>query len=105
MPTFRASAFASAPAGRVTSADAITLPGERTKNKRPHVVPLAPTARALLMAQSPTDDLVFQIKSWSLHKSALDQRSGVSGWTIHDLRRTAATGMADIGIPPHIIEQ
>jgi integrase len=29
----------------------------------------------------------------------------VSGWTIHDLRRTAATGMADIGIPPHIIEQ
>jgi integrase len=86
-------------------ADAITLPGERTKNKRPHVVPLAPTARALLMAQSPTDDLVFQIKSWSLHKSALDQRSGVSGWTIHDLRRTAATGMADIGIPPHIIEQ
>ena len=86
-------------------ADAITLPGERTKNKRPHVVPLAPTARALLMAQSPTDDLVFQITSWSLHKSALDQRSGVSDWVFHDIRRTVATGMADIGIAPHIIEQ
>jgi hypothetical protein len=27
----------------------------------------------------------------------------VTGWTVHDLRRTAATGM-DIGIQPHIIE-
>ena len=25
-------------------------------------------------------------------------------WTIHDIRRSVATGMADIGIPPHIIE-
>jgi len=25
-------------------------------------------------------------------------------WRLHDLRRTAATGMADIGIPPHIVE-
>ena len=29
-------------------ADAIQLPSERTKNRRAHVVPLAPTARALL---------------------------------------------------------
>ena len=28
----------------------------------------------------------------------------VSSWVIHDLRRTAATGMAEIGIQPHIIE-
>jgi integrase len=28
----------------------------------------------------------------------------IPAWRIHDLRRTAATGMAGIGIPPHIIE-
>jgi hypothetical protein len=28
----------------------------------------------------------------------------VRTWTLHDLRRTAATKMADIGIQPHVIE-
>ena len=28
----------------------------------------------------------------------------IAPWRIHDLRRTAATGMAEIGIPPHIVE-
>jgi integrase len=28
----------------------------------------------------------------------------VAEWTLHDCRRAAATGMADIGVPPHIIE-
>jgi hypothetical protein len=25
-------------------------------------------------------------------------------WVLHDLRRTAATGMADLGIAPHVVE-
>ena len=29
---------------------------------------------------------------------------GVPPWRLHDLRRTAATGMADIGVLPHVIE-
>ena len=37
-------------------------------------------------------------------KDELDKRSGVAGWVIHDIRRSVATGMADIGIAPHIIE-
>ena len=32
-------------------------------------------------------------------------RSGVKNWTTHDLRRTVATRMADLGILPHVIEQ
>lgn len=83
----------------------LNLPAERTKNKRPHVVPLAPTAQALLEARPRTNDVVFKFTAWSYSKRLLDQCSGVSDWTIHDLRRTTATGMADIGIPPHIIEQ
>ena len=82
----------------------LNLPGERTKNKRPHVVPLTPTARTLLEGQPRTGDAVFEFTAWAYSKDLLDKRSGVGDWVIHDLRRTAATGMADIGIAPHIIE-
>jgi integrase len=43
---------------------------------------------------------------WGKSKIALDARSGVSeAWGPHDIRRTVATRMADIGVQPHIIEQ
>ena len=46
---------------------------------------------------------------WSHRKKKLDTAIAENGkplppWTIHDIRRTVATGMADIGIQPHIIE-
>jgi hypothetical protein len=35
----------------------------------------------------------------------LTERVGFSDWTIHDIRRSVATGIANIGIAPHIIEE
>jgi integrase len=35
----------------------------------------------------------------------LDQLSGVSGWTLHDLRRIVATRLVEMGIAPHVIER
>jgi integrase len=88
-----------------TSSVGITLPAERTKNKRPHIVPLAHTARRLLKDHPRTDERVFgSFSSWSFAKKKLDLRCGVTAWTLHDIRRTVATRMADIGIQPHIIE-
>ena len=43
--------------------------------------------------------------TWAEGKAALDMRSGVAGWKVHDIRRTVATKMADIGVAPHVIEQ
>ena len=43
--------------------------------------------------------------AWSRGKAALDQRSGVKDWTTHDIRRSVATKLADLGIMPHVIEQ
>ena len=43
--------------------------------------------------------------SWSAAKDRLDAASGVTDWNVHDLRRTVATRMADLGAQPHIIEQ
>ena len=42
----------------------------------------------------------FSVLAWSTCKDELDKRSGVSSWVIHDIRRSVATGMADIGIAP-----
>jgi integrase len=87
----------------------ISLPGSRTKNGRPHEIPMSPTVRGLLEAQPRRRDLVFGIRGGpfsrlSHGKAALDARLVLSHWTHHDLRRTAATRMADIGIQPHVIE-
>jgi integrase len=58
-----------------------------------------------------TGDFVFAhggFRSWSYGKQQLDARlaAGVQlePWTVHDLRRSVATGMAEIGIQPHIVE-
>jgi integrase len=94
----------------------IVLAKERVKNKRTHVVPLSGPALAILQAQPRRDgcDLVFGygkkgFSSWAHAKERLDRAIAengkpISAWTIHDLRRTAVTGMAEIGVEPHIIE-
>jgi integrase len=90
----------------------ITLAAERTKNARPHEVPITATVGSLLELRDKVDgrDLIFgrgdgPFSGWSKAKTALDGRTGpLKHWTLHDLRRTAATGMAGIGIQPHVIE-
>jgi integrase len=91
----------------------ISLPGERTKNGRPHVIPMSPTVLALLRACPSVRDRpwVFGLRGkgwnrWGQEKLALNARLPrlMKSWTVRDLRRTAATGMADIGIQPHVIE-
>ena len=106
----------------------VVLPPERTKNKRLHELPLSNTARAILERQrrrknddkSPRD-LIFGrdqggFSGWSVAKRRLDQyllaarreadpkAKPMPDWRLHDLRRTAATGMAELGVLPHIIE-
>jgi integrase len=88
-----------------------TLPGERTKNHRPLVLALPPLALALIPAgtSNGVPGYVFggdkPVTSFSRVKDALDAAMpGVAPWRLHDLRRTAATGMADLGIAPHIVE-
>jgi integrase len=89
----------------------ITLPPERTKNRREHIVPISSAVRAILERQPPRGRAhVFGrgragFSGWSDCKTALDQRAPLPEWRLHDLRRTVATGMADrLGVLPHIVE-
>ena len=97
--------------------DRIVLPADRVKNAREHVVPLTAVMRAILdgRARRPGKDFVFgreadrPFTGWSASKVALDERLKAQGaklraWTHHDLRRTAATAMGELGISPHVIE-
>jgi integrase len=88
-----------------------TLPAIRAKNGKPHFIPLSTQTQALLRAQPRLKgtDLVFPgengiFSGWSKSKARLDERSGVSGWTLHDLRRTAATGLQKLGVRLEVTE-
>lgn len=87
-----------------------TILGSRTKNKRTHVVPLAPMARELIASLPSEGDFVFTtdgrapVASADRMKKRLDALMDIPEWRFHDLRRTCATGMAEIGIAPHIVE-
>jgi integrase len=89
------------------------IPGTRTKNHKPHVVPLPPLARDIIAGVHRIDgtDLVFAnptrktpLSGWSRVKKQLDAAMRAPPWVLHDARRTAATGMAELGIAPHIVE-
>lgn len=90
---------------------AIRLPAERTKSARPHRVPLPPMAAGILAGAVYDGAAVFPgryrdqaFKGWSRAVEDIQRLSGTEGWTPHDLRRTAATGMARLGTRPDVIE-
>lgn len=86
-----------------------TLPGSRTKNGKPHIVHLSAPALELIEAQPRAGTYVFSgqrpFHQFARAKRTLDSMSAVSGWRVHDLRRTAVSGMARLGIPPHVADK
>jgi integrase len=95
---------------------------ERIKNGLAHDVPLSSASASILrgLTRREKRDLVFgtgdgPFQGWSNAKSALDARmlrllqdkdksAQLSPWRIHDIRRTVATRLADLGVLPHVVE-
>ena len=89
----------------------IRLAGARTKNGKPHDIPLSAAAMATLKALPRiaggwvfTTNAKNPASGISKAKSRLDSLCGVDGWRLHDLRRTAATGMQRMGVRLEVIE-
>jgi len=98
----------------------IILPASRTKNGLIHSVPLSDQALSIIKAQprridsgGRLRDLLFGMgdkgfSGWSKSKERLDEAIAeelgkpLPGWTLHDLRRTAATYMGG-GLPHHML--
>jgi len=88
-----------------------TIPSSRTKNAKSHIVHLSPSAISILLQIPKKGPWVFTItgnkpfKQFSACKRDLDALSGVNGWRLHDLRRTCVSGMARLGVAPHVADK
>jgi integrase len=96
------------------------LPRERVKNDRAHLVHLSGRATKILKALPRIGERGFLFTTTgetpvSGFGRARDRLTAVmveigggaaiEPFTLHDLRRTAATGMAGIGIAPHVVDK
>jgi integrase len=101
--------------------DLVTFPSSVTKNGREHSLPIPSLAKSVIgdigsdvtTAATTASPYMFRAKGnpsapfsgWSKSKAALDKKSGVTDWTLHDCRRSYRTIHARIGTPPHIAER
>jgi integrase len=81
------------------------LPGARTKNGHPHAVPLSPLAIELIGNADPVFPNNTRDPSLAVSRTIYraQDRFGIPHWTVHDLRRTALTGMAKLGVAPIVL--
>jgi integrase len=88
-----------------------TIPKSRTKNAKAHVVHLSDQSMAVLKRAGQRGPYVLSLlgtkpfQEFSRAKRRLDQLSGVTGWRLHDLRRTCVSGMARLGVAPHVADK
>jgi integrase len=82
--------------------DVLLIPAEITKNGSEHLLPLSNRAKILITEF--TEKAKPNWNSWNKLKKTFDKTTGLSNWTIHDLRRTFSTLLAQLDTPPHIIE-
>ena len=88
-----------------------TIPSTRTKNEKPHFVHLSDQSIAVISSVQNIGSFVFTSNSktpfsgFSKAKKRLDELSEVSDWRLHDIRRTATSGIAQLGIAPHIADK
>jgi integrase len=91
------------------------IPAERAKNKREHLLPLPAAAWDIIQSvpQMASRDHLFGVRAdkgfttWGDAKEVLDRSLGttVAPFVLHDIRRSVATKLADLGVQPHVIEQ
>jgi integrase len=89
------------------AASAIELPGERTKNGLPHIIPITPMIRRVLNTLPTTGKFVLngEDRPFGDHSGAKQKVApAIRPWTLHDLRRSFASGLQRLGVAPHIVE-
>ncbi len=87
-------------------ADVIELPGERTKNGLPRAIPITPMIQGVLESLPRTGKFVLNgtDRPFGDHSGAKDKVApAIRPWTLHDLRRSFASGLQRLGVAPHIV--
>ena len=89
------------------TADTIELQGNRTKNGLPHTIPITPMIRRVLDTLPETGRFVLNgtDRPFGDHSGAKAKVApAIRPWTLHDLRRSFASGLQRLGAAPHIVE-
>jgi integrase len=95
-----------------------TVPASRSKNGQAHTIPLSDAAASIIVGLPHIGRAGFvfttngrtAVSGWWRAKETVDRAIGaldgqaMPHWTLHDLRRTCASGMAALGVPPHVVE-
>jgi integrase len=82
----------------------VTWPAALMKSGKSHTLPLTPMVADILRCRHDRErPFTYCLKGD--YKARLDLKAGVTGWTHHDLRRTFATKLAEMGVSPHVIER
>jgi len=102
-----------------------SIPSARTKNRKPHSVPLSPTVREIIGAMPRIEGeagFVFTIDGrrpiagiakckerfdaamLALARAERGEGAAIPPWRLHDLRRTFVTGLIELGVAPHVVE-
>jgi len=87
------------------------LSSDRTKNAKSHEVHLSGPVVEVLSRANKRHKFIFSwagdssFQGFSPAKREIDELSGVTGWRLHDLRRTCVSGMARLGIAPHVADK
>ena len=82
----------------------LSLAGERTKNRLPHLIPLSPLVLSIINTQKKPGAFVFTttgknpVSGFSKVKDRIAVASGVDNWRPHDFRRTMVTGLSEMMI-------
>lgn len=97
------------------------LPSDRTKNGRPHIIPLSEAAKLIIQGvpRQKGSRLVFRLSGdnppsgfgkvkdrigTAMEKTAGQEHRKVEPWTLHDIRRTVATGLQRLGVRLEVTE-
>jgi len=91
----------------------ITWPPEAVKNGRRHTIPYGAMTAAVFERIPRQGDFLFPARGyedrpfngWSKTGVSFLRSSGVENWTLHDLRRTFASGMQKLGVRMEVTEK
>jgi integrase len=83
----------------------ITIPASVAKNRCQHTFPYGQGV-ADIFAEIPREKpALFSVYNWDARTDQLRERAAIPHFVLHDLRRTYASGMAALGVPPHVVEK
>jgi integrase len=93
----------------------LRLSGERSKNRREHVIPLSPQVWSIIEAQPRFVGCAYvfsadgkrPVTGWDKAKVRISTKAGIAPetWRLHDLRRSCASGMQKLGVSVPVIEK